>query len=160
MLKLVSERELINDDELKTIYLYPSLIHVSREPILIKTILGSCVSVCLWDKTKKYGGMNHFMLPGVNGTDVLSAKYGNVAIEELVTKMRKIGSYQENLVAKIFGGSDTFKHESGIGIKNIDTAYRLLKLMKIPVVASNTGGRKGRKLLFNTYSGEVLMKLI
>ena len=42
--------ESINKEELQTIYLYPSLIHVSREPVIINTILGSCVGVGVWDK--------------------------------------------------------------------------------------------------------------
>lgn len=141
-------------------YLYPSSLFVSREPYLVNTILGSCVSVCIWDKKKKFGGMNHFMLPRNKGKGMTSVKYGDVAIEQLVLKMKINGSSHEDLVVKIFGGSDTFGYDSGIGTKNVEIAFEILKDMNISVVSSSTGGRKGRKLTFNVLTGEVVMKYI
>ena len=151
---------LFKEEEVSPVYLYPSTLFVSKEPCIINTILGSCVSVCIWNKNKKYGGMNHFMLPVNKGNDSHSAKYGNVAIEQLISKMESIGANQNDLIAKVFGGSDTFNHKSGIGSNNIEIALEILKDMKIPVVSSSTGGRRGRKLSFNTLTGEVLMKYI
>ena len=31
--------------------------------MLIVTTLGSCIAACLWDRERRIGGMNHFMLP-------------------------------------------------------------------------------------------------
>ncbi len=151
---------LFKEEEVSPVYLYPSTLFVSKEPCIINTILGSCVSVCIWNKNKKYGGMNHFMLPENNGKDIVFAKYGNVAIDQLISKIERIGSDRADLIAKVFGGSDTFNHKSGIGLKNVDIALKILKNMKIPVLSSSTGGRRGRKLSFNTFTGEVLMKYI
>src|SRR4051812_50175375 len=47
----------------KTVYLLPGELHASAEQTQVTTILGSCVSVCLWDQKLRIGGMNHFLLP-------------------------------------------------------------------------------------------------
>ena len=46
----------------KLITIYPGELYASRGPEFISTILGSCVSIVLFDKTLLVGGMNHFML--------------------------------------------------------------------------------------------------
>ncbi len=86
-------------------YLYPSAIIVSSRPTIIKTVLGSCVSVCMYDTKKKIGGINHFMLPFWRGDELSSPKFGNVAMERLLEKMLHIGASKESLIAKVFGGA-------------------------------------------------------
>src|SRR5690554_372550 len=103
-------------------FLYPSTLFASREPYVVKTILGSCVAICLWDPVTKIGGINHYMLPTWNGNDLASPKYGNIAIDKLLERMIFLGAKRENLKAKIFGGAELL--ESGangtlIGERNI-----------------------------------------
>ncbi len=145
-------------------FLYPSSLFVSKEPYVVKTILGSCVAICIWDKRLKIGGMNHYMLPNWNGNDLASPKYGNIAIDKLVNKLLVLGSRKEDLIAKVFGGGDMLegKQESSylIGERNIRVARLILEEKNIPVVASSTGGKRGRKILFFTDSGEVRHKLL
>lgn len=144
-------------------FLYPSTLFASKEPYVVKTILGSCVAICLWDPVTRIGGINHYMLPSWNGNDLASPKYGNIAIDKLLEKMSQLGARRENLKAKIFGGGELI--ESGangtlIGERNIRVARLILEEKKIPVVASSTGGRKGRKILFFTDIGEVRHKFL
>ncbi|MDK2841811.1 MAG: chemotaxis protein CheD [Anaerophaga sp.] len=144
-------------------FLYPSTLFASKEPYVVKTILGSCVAICLWDPLTKIGGINHYMLPTWNGNDLASPKYGNIAIDKLLERMVHLGAKRENLKAKIFGGGELI--ESGangtlIGERNIRVARLILEEKKIPVVASSTGGRKGRKILFFTDTGEVRHKFL
>ncbi|MBZ4676706.1 MAG: chemotaxis protein CheD [Anaerophaga sp.] len=144
-------------------FLYPSTLFASKEPYVVKTILGSCVAICLWDPVTKIGGINHYMLPTWNGNDLASPKYGNIAIDKLLERMVHLGAKRENLQAKIFGGGELI--ESGangtlIGERNIRVARLILEEKKIPVVASSTGGRKGRKILFFTDTGEVRHKFL
>lgn len=145
-------------------FLYPSSLFVSREPYMVKTILGSCVAICLWDKRLKIGGINHYMLPNWNGNDLASPKYGNIAIDKLVERLFALGSKKEDLVAKIFGGGEMLETGKGsvtlIGERNIRVARLMLEEKKIPIVASSTGGRKGRKILFFTDTGEVRHKFL
>jgi chemotaxis protein CheD len=139
-------------------FLYPSTLFASKEPYVVKTILGSCVAICLLDPVINIGGINHYMLPSWNGNDLASPKYGDIAIDKLVERMIQLGAKRENLKAKIFGGGGLI--ESGanstlVGERNIRVASLILEEKKIPIVASSTGGRKGRKILFFTDSGEV-----
>lgn len=144
-------------------FLYPSTLHASKDPCMVKTILGSCVAICLYDPVLKVGGINHYMLPNWNGNDLASPKYGNIAIEKLIERMLYFGCKKENLQAKIFGGGDLIAVDRSammIGERNIRVARIMLEEKNIPVVASSTGGRKGRKILFFTDSGEVRHKFL
>lgn len=127
---------------------------------MVTTVLGSCIAVCLFDEKRGIGGINHYMLPFWNGRELASPKYGNIAIESLVKKIEQLGSKRENLVAKVFGGANQLNHKMGVGQRNIKIAEELLADLKIKVVAKSLGGHKGRKLNFNTSTGEVFMKYI
>ncbi len=145
-------------------FLYPSSLYVSKEPYVIKTILGSCVAICIWDKKLKFGGMNHYMLPNWNGNELASPKYGNIAIDKLIERMFYHGSNRKDLVAKIFGGGELLEASTGnsmlIGERNIRVARIMLEERNIPIVASSTGGKRGRKILFFSDTGEVRHKFL
>ena len=144
-------------------FLYPSKIFVSRIPVNVITILGSCVSVCLWDRKERFGGINHFMLPLWNGKELASPKYGNIAIERLMAKMIEYGANKKNLVAKLFGGSESVEFNKSVfhtGKRNIEIAHELLSDEKIQIVNECTGSAFARRILFRTSTGEVLMKFV
>jgi chemotaxis protein CheD len=144
-------------------FLHPSTIFVSKVPRWVTTVLGSCVSVCFFDRERKIGGINHFMIPYWNGDGLESPKYGNVSILQLFQEMLDCGAKKEDLVCKIFGGAEVLGEQRSVfsvGQRNIELAYKLLAEMDIPVVSSSTGGRQGRKIHFNTATGEVLQKYL
>lgn len=144
-------------------FLLPGAIKVSSATMEITTLLGSCVSVCLWDRRLKQGGINHFMMPYWNGTGLASPKYGNIAIEKLINNVLLMGSRQEDLIAKVFGGASVLTKNDcvfNIGERNINIQSKLLSDFNIKVVAKSLGGDKGRKLIFNTRTGVVKMKYI
>ena len=150
-------------DNLQTRFLLPSELFSSREPHLVNTILGSCISVCLHDRVLNIGGINHYMLPYWNGVGLATPKYGNIAIEKLITQLQQMGSIKSNLVAKVFGGGEVINvgnNTFNIGKRNIEVAMSMLADHNIKIVASDTGGVLGRKLQFNTQTGTVMMKAI
>lgn len=131
----------------------------SAQPAEVTTILGSCVAVCLWDRYLGIGGINHYMLPTWNGMELASPKYGNIAIERLTEKMLQLGCKKNNLVAKVFGGGEVITVSSSsmhIGERNIMVAEEMLAEQNIPIIGRSTGGKNGRKIIFNTHTGEVL----
>lgn len=139
-------------------FLYPSALMVSSEPCEIMTILGSCVAVCLYDPALRIGGINHFMLPLWNGTGLASPKYGNIAIEKLIEKLKQLGCKPGKLKAKVFGGGEVIsniRQQISIGARNIEIAKDILKESGIPIVSFSLGGKYGRKIIFNTSTGEV-----
>jgi len=105
--------------------------------------------------------MNHYMLPFWNGEGLESPRYGNIAIPKLIFEMIDGGSRKKDLIAKIFGGGRVIGEENSVfrvGEKNIAVAERLLKEFGIPVTASSTGGERGRRIWFNTLTGEVFQQ--
>ena len=144
-------------------YLYPSAIFADEEPHKVSTVLGTCVAVCLHDTKLNIGGINHFMLPLWNGEGLASPKYGNIAIEKLLDKMYQMGSNKKDLVAKVFGGKEAEDEKQSvfnIGKRNFELALEKLETEKIKIVSQSIGGAFGRKLLYSTDTGEVLMKYI
>lgn len=153
----------MNGNNLKEIYLYPGQLYAEPEPALVTTVLGSCVSVCLYDRVEKKGAINHYMLPLWNGDGLPSPKYGNIAIPKLIEKMILNGCRRSNLIAKIFGGAAVLNSSSGlmgVGDRNIALAKDMLRMEGIEIVAASVGDTFGRKIIFNTLTGEVLMKKV
>jgi len=148
------------EEELKKHYLYPSALFAEKESYLVDTILGSCVAVCLFDTKLMIGGINHYMIPLWNGDGLASPKFGNIAIEKLIEKMLKNGANKVNIVSKVFGGANQMYSSMNIGERNIDIAKEILAAHNIKILAENTGGLIGRKLKYNTGTGQVMMKFL
>jgi two-component system chemotaxis response regulator CheB len=122
-------------------------------------MLGSCVGVALWDTRLKSGGLNHYLLPEVIGDEKPSPRYGTFAMSALVEAALKAGSKKQDLVARVFGGAAVLGNVSvgqRIGEKNIEMALKVLSDHGIRVVEQNVGGERGRKIAFNTETGEVM----
>ena len=144
-------------------FLHPSQLVVSEQPLWVNTVLGSCVAVCIYDPTLNKGGINHFMLPLWNGDGLESPRYGNIAISRLIEDLLGSGSKKENLIAKVFGGGNVLGQSNSffrVGERNVAIALRLLQENQIAVTASSTGGDRGRKIRFNTSTGEVWQQYI
>ena len=149
---------------MRTLYLHPGQLVASAEPSYVTTILGSCVAVCLWDVDQRVGGMNHFMLPLFAGNGSASPRFGNVAMERLLSKVLALGARQESLRAKLFGGACVLEALRGtcgsLGANNVELARRFLKGAGIPVVAEDVAGDRGRKLGFRTDDGAAAVRLL
>ena len=142
-------------------YLFPGNLFAHRSPHLVTTVLGSCISVCLWDARSQIGGINHYLLPLWNGEGLPTPKYGNIAIDKLIVKLINLGCDKGHLKAKVFGGAAMWEQTGGlitVGERNIALAWDLLAEHEIPIVSSDVGGKLGRKLVFNSGTGEVMMR--
>ncbi|HZS08154.1 MAG TPA: chemotaxis protein CheD [Blastocatellia bacterium] len=150
--------------ELAKHYLHPGQVFATSEPYAVTTILGSCVAVCLWDARSQVAGINHYMLPLWSRSGHSSPRFGNVAMGQLIRKTLALGAEKECLRAKLFGGACVLAAlgsvNSDLGAKNIELARQILNQEGIPVVAEDSGGDFGRKLIFNTVSGSVMVKKI
>jgi chemotaxis protein CheD len=145
----------------KGAYLHPGMIFVEREPCEVTTVLGSCVSVCLWDCKLAIGGLNHYLLPLWNGDGLPSLRYGNIAIRRLIERFFALGCERKDLRAKIFGGASMINVTNrllNVGGRNILLAEDMLAEERIRIVGSDVGGALGRKIIFNTQTGVVRLK--
>jgi chemotaxis protein CheD len=119
----------------------------------VTTILGSCISVCLWDRRLGIGGINHFLMPDWTGRGRMSPRFGDVAIASLIESLRTLGCAVDDLTSKVFGGASVMgspNSNTSLGAKNVRLARALLDEEGIPIVGEDTGGCAGRKLIYQT----------
>ena len=160
----------ILDTDLPVVNLHPGELFVAQEPTLITTILGSCVSVCLFCPRQKTGAMCHGVMPVRADLDVEdSFRF----VESSVRYMVEILTHGDvlcpnaGLVAKIFGGADVLDFRFGpatdarsIGAMNIKAAREALARYNVSIAVEEVGGAHGCKLYFSTHTGEVLLRRI
>lgn len=135
----------------------------TREPTIIKTLLGSCIAACLRDPVASVGGMNHFMLPATSNDDAEAnlSRFGVHAMELLIGEIQKMGGQRSRLEAKVFGGGHVLQiaeSVNGVPQQNIRFIHGFLRAEGIPLLAHDLGGRSARYILFDTGSGKVRLK--
>jgi chemotaxis protein CheD len=146
------------------ICIYIGGYYASRDPLVIHTLLGSCVAVCLYDPMRRIGGMNHIFLPGEADMKHFdcAARYGINAMELLINAIMSLGGHRYRLVAKVFGGAHllpSISRENGTGRKNIEFVMEFLKAEGIRIVSYDLGGERSRKVRFHTDTGDAYLKL-
>lgn len=138
-------------------------IRCSSSPTVLRTILGSCVGICIYDRVKKIGGMAHVLLPNSQKGQINPEKYADTAIPLLVRELLKEGAKKENLSAKITGGASMFKFGSNIalgqiGDRNVEQTKMELQKLGIPIVVEDVGGSLGRVIDFYLADGRIKVK--
>lgn len=142
---------------------------IATAPTKIRTLLGSCVGVVLYDRAAKVGGLAHIVLPSAHGAIDHPGKYAETAIPGLIADLDRILAVKARprLVAKLVGGANMFQvdpviqHNSGlnIGRKNQEAIEHILISLTIPVIARDVGGTTGRRLTLDTSSGIVTIRI-
>ena len=129
--------------------------------VLLSTVLGSCVAVCLFDPIRGIGGMNHFLLPfgQEQGTD-RPVRYGLFAMEMLINALMKDGARKERLQAKIFGGAKIMADLRDIGSANAKFTREFLATEHIACVAESLGGNQARRVVFRPSTGQARMLVV
>jgi chemotaxis protein CheD len=139
----------------------PGEYFVHDEDLLIMTTLGSCIAACLWDREKRVGGMNHFMLPdsGSGGAGD-TGRYGSYAMELLINELIKRGATRSTMEAKVFGGGAVVSGMNSINIGEQNTRFVLdyLRTERITVVSKDVMDIYARKVCFLPRSGKAMVK--
>ncbi len=135
----------------------PGQYFVDTDDILIMTTLGSCIAACLWDRERRIGGLNHFMLPEGAGSD---GRYGSYAMELLINEMLRRGASRTKLEAKVFGGAQVIAGMDTLNVGERNTRFVLeyLQTERIPVVSRDVLDVHPRKVCFMPASGRVVVK--
>ena len=138
---------------------------VGKSPSILRTILGSCIGICIYDTSTRIGGLSHIMLPTSKKNAANPRKYADSAIPLLVEDMMRAGAMRNSMIAKIIGGAAMFKHTENsfmgdIGRNNIVSVQQILSGMNLRIVSSDVGGDYGRTIDFYLETGEVKIKTI
>ena len=131
---------------------------VSASGMMLMTVLGSCVAVCIQDPVSRVGGMNHFMMPGTSRQPDSTGRYGQPAMEMLLDDLIRQGGVLSRCRAKIFGAGRVIPDMSDIGRKNAEFALAFLSEHDIHVEVVDTGDIFPRKVYFNPETGQVFVK--
>ena len=138
----------------------PGEFFVYDEDILILTTLGSCIAACLWDREKRIGGMNHFLLPDGGNQSGDSGRYGSFAMELLIGELVKRGATRATMEAKVFGGGSVISGMNSINVGERNTRFVLdyLRTERITVVSKDVLDIYPRKVCFLPASGKAMVK--
>ena len=142
----------------------PGELFVSADPMIVYTVLGSCVSACIRDPVSGVGGMNHFMLPAPkehqsgDAWGGESTRYGSFAMESLINEILKRGGLRQRLEVKLFGGGKIYEGNIDVGANNASWALEYLKHEGFRAVNTDLGDVYPRKLYYFIDTGRVLLK--
>jgi chemotaxis protein CheD len=139
-------------------YVHPGKLFFSMSPTLITTILGSCVAICLFDLESGAAGMNHYLLATRGAT--ASPRFAETANEMLLQTFVQARIPVSRLKAKVFGGASMGMFKGDLAQRNITAAFEFLRAREIPIIVSDVGGNRGRKLHFRTTDGAAWIRLL
>lgn len=147
----------------------PGFYYVTANDELIKTVLGSCVCACIRDTVSNIGGMNHYILPGtssnhktscIGSSNSLENRYGQQAMDNLISALKNKGCKKENFEVKLFGGAHVMGFKSEIGAENCKFAEKYCESAGLTVHSYDMGDRHPRKIIYSPLTGKVkMMKL-
>jgi chemotaxis protein CheD len=158
-----------HDHGLAEIYVQPGESHLTTEPAVLRTLLGSCVAVAFLAPARGVGALCHPMLPtcperlSKESNSNTAHRYVDFAIRSLARRFEDLGIEREDVTVKLFGGADVLNVSQGasrstVGKLNSETALRVLREEGFTVAASSLGGDSGLTLRFDTSTGEVLVR--
>ena len=128
----------------------------------LRTLLGSCVGLALYDRRQRIGGLAHIVLPAARGATDHPGKFVDTAIPALIERMERIADDQLKMTAKIAGGASMFTTTvaANIGLRNIEACEELLGGLGIPIIARHCGGGQGRRMSLHTTDGTVVIEIV
>jgi chemotaxis protein CheD len=147
--------------DLPEVTLHIGQVYATRTPTVVKTVLGSCIAVCLLDPVSRVGGMNHFMLPSPTHESRSGAQFGVHAMDLLIGAMQKAGAERRRLQAKLFGGGHVIQiglNGSSVPERNIGFIEEFMTTEGITVLSRDLGGYLPRRIQLHTDSGKVYVK--
>lgn len=129
---------------------------------VLKTLLGSCVGLVLYDPRMQVGGLAHIVLPKAERATDLLGKYADTALPELIRLIQRAGGRPDKLVAKLAGGANMFASNKGMLIGDLNVAAVLLSLAEaeIPVLGQHCGGGQGRRVTYDVATGNVVVEVV
>ncbi len=155
---------------LPDVYLKPGEIFISDKPSLVKTVLGSCISVTMFNSRLRLGAICHGLLPecnemnGCNCNCLAGARYVDCSIRNMLEELHSLGILNNEIDVKMFGGANMFKtvpsrsNPINVGEQNVRAALKIMGESNLRLAASDTGGSSGREIIFIPNTGEVFLK--
>ncbi len=154
----------LRESNLPHVFLKPGELFLSRKPAIVSTVLGSCVSVTFFQPEMNLGAMCHVLLP--SGPQDEGFRFVDSTLMYMADKIQGMGIRLERCEVKMFGGADVLLPRElegvrlSIGCQNVQEARRRFQLLGVEPKAEDVGGKQGRKLFFNSHTGDVFLKKV
>jgi chemotaxis receptor (MCP) glutamine deamidase CheD len=148
---------------LERVHIQSGEIYTANRPVVVMTLLGSCVAACLYDPERGVGGMNHFMLPSGSAREGWSAVcFGTNAMELLINELLGLGARREQLRAHAFGGASVLGPElqAHVGDENARFIRGFLEREGIPLESARLGGDRPLHVSFEPHTGRVRLRAV
>lgn len=156
------------DSGLPKVYVQPGESRMVRKPVVLRTLLGSCVGITFWVPRLGLAAICHAMLPRYPAkpppkpSRSASRRYVDFAIRDLARQFDRLGVSRSEVQVKLFGGGDVLPVDEAsrptVGQLNCESALETLREEGFDVIASSLGGTSGLKIQFNTETGDVLLQ--
>lgn len=144
------------------IFLLPGEFYFGKDYKTVKTLLGSCVAITMWNERLKVGGMCHFKLPERRNKNSvkLDGNYGDEALLLFMGELRKFNLKPVEMKVGVFGAGNMFadivkEDGNSIGMQNVKLALRCLSKYGFKISHESFGGEISRKIAFDIESGAV-----
>ena len=154
-------------------FLHPGSIVITGNKIPVMTILGSCIALVAFSSKHKVGCMFHALLPEhVEKIKIIknappvspNADYVDYAFYYVRERLRQKGIELGEMKIMLFGGGDVLVplcyNGQTVGSKNIEKIKEIINREKLKIYGEDTGGIKGRKIIFYPDSGKIYFEYI
>ncbi len=138
-------------------FIKPGFGFVARQQVRLWTVVGAGVAVTLFDHHLKIGGMAHYTRPYRQPGHVSNAFFAAPAIVWLARQLMTYGSRKEHMEAQLFGGAvdpSMGGYVPDLHKENVEVGVEILKREGLKLKLAEVGGDRGRKVLFNSGTGE------
>ncbi len=146
-----------NQLELYKCFIQPGQLAFSRDPSLICSVCGNGVLVVLRDRIKKVGGMAHCVFYKRERNANPSNYHVDNAIYSLLRSLSSVNAVKHHLEAQLYGGGTYLGRNEKRAGKVVNRVKKILKRLDIKIISEDIGGSLGRKIFFNTNSGETIV---
>jgi chemotaxis protein CheD len=139
-------------------------IAVARSNGVLRTLLGSCLGLALYDRRLKVGALAHIVLPDSLGRAENPGKFADTAVPAMIEQMQTlVEDTSLKLRAKVAGGANMFINADAsatVGTLNVQAVERVLDELRIPIVGRHCGGEQGRRMILDTATGVVTIEIV
>jgi chemotaxis protein CheD len=128
----------------------------------LRSLLGSCIGIALYDRGSNVAGLAHVVLPQSRGKGAPPGKFMDTAIPALIEGMEALAEGRLAAEARIAGGANMFATSvtNTVGMQNIEACERLLGEHGIPLKARHCGGEQGRRMMLDASTGVVTIEIV
>jgi chemotaxis protein CheD len=139
-------------------------IAVARAGTTLRTLLGSCLGLALYERRLQVGALAHIVLPSSVGAQGSPGKFADTAVPAMLARLHELTNGNRlRLEAKIAGGANMFAASdvgNTVGVQNTQAVERVLGEYRIPIAGRHCGGEQGRKMLFDLTTGVVTIDVV